>query len=58
MLDVARANPTDGTRMVGALASREGGVAVNRKHVQRLMREHRLLQPKRFEGRWRRPGYV
>ena len=43
VLDVARANPTDGTRMVAALASREHGVAVNRKRVQRLMREHRLL---------------
>ncbi len=57
MLGVARANPTDGTRMVAALASRESGVAVHRKRVQRLMREHRLLQPKRSEGRRRRPGY-
>jgi putative transposase len=30
---------------------------VNRKRVQRLMREHRLLQPKRSDGRRRRPGY-
>jgi transposase InsO family protein len=30
---------------------------VNRKRVQRLMREHALLQPKRSEGRRRRPGY-
>src|SRR4051794_37802326 len=44
VLAVARANPTDGTRMVAALASRELGEAVNRKRVQRLMREHRLLQ--------------
>ena len=59
VLDVARANPTDGTRMVAALASRElAGAAVNRKRVQRLMREHRLLQPKRSEGRRRRPGYL
>jgi putative transposase len=57
VLGVARANPTDGTRMVAALAAREGGVSVNRKRVQRLMREHRLLQPKRAEGRRRRPGY-
>ena len=58
VLDIARANPTDGTRMVAALASRElAGAAVNRKRAQRLMREHRLLQPKRSEGRRRRPGY-
>jgi len=44
VLDLARTNPTDGTRMVAALASRElAGAAVNRKRVQRLMREHRLL---------------
>ncbi|HEV7883092.1 MAG TPA: IS3 family transposase [Solirubrobacteraceae bacterium] len=58
VLDVARENPTDGTRMVAALASRQlNGDAVNRKRVQRLMREHRLLQPKRSEGRRKRPGY-
>jgi putative transposase len=57
VLDVARANPTDGTRMVAALARRQARTAVNRKRVQRLMREHRLLQPKPSEGRRRRPGY-
>ena len=57
MLGVAQANSTDGTRRVAALASREGGLVVNRKRVQRLMREHRLLQPKRSEERRRRPGY-
>jgi putative transposase len=58
VLQVARANPTDGTRMVAALASRAlAGRGVNRKRVQRLMREHALLQPKRSEGRRRRPGY-
>jgi len=57
VLEVARHNPTDGTRMVAALASRELAAAVNRKRVQRLMREHQLLQPKRSEGRRRRPGY-
>jgi putative transposase len=57
VLEVARENPTDGTRMVAALASRElAGAGVNRKRVQRLMREHRLLQPKRTEQRRRRPG--
>ena len=54
----ARENPTDGSRMVAALASREiAAGAVNRKRVQRLMREHRLLQPKRTEGRRKPPGY-
>lgn len=57
VLQVARENPTDGTRMVAALAAREASAPVNRKRVQRLMREHRLLQPKRSEGRRRRPGY-
>jgi len=57
VLEVARHNPTDGTRMVAALASRELDGAVNRKRVQRLMREHQLLQPRRTEGRRRRPGY-
>jgi len=50
-------NPTDGTRMVAALTSRASGRAVNRKRVQRLMRQHRPLQPVRTEGRRRRPGY-
>jgi putative transposase len=57
VLEVARENPTDGTRMVAALAGRELAGAVNRKRVQRLMREHRLLQPKRTESRRKRPGY-
>jgi putative transposase len=57
VLAVARANPTDGTRMVAALAGRELGGPVNRKRAQRLMREHRLLQRRRSEGRRRRPGF-
>jgi putative transposase len=57
VLAVARSNPTDGTRMVAALAGRELGGPVNRKRVQRLMREHRLLQRRRPEGRRRRPGF-
>ncbi len=43
--------------MVAALAGRELDASVNRKRVQRLMREHRLRQPKRTEGRRKRPGY-
>jgi putative transposase len=57
VLAVARSNPTDGTRMVAALAGRELGAQVNRKRVQRLMREHALLQRRRSEGRRRRPGF-
>jgi len=57
VLGIARTNATDGTRMVAALAAREARRPVNRKRVQRLMREHRLLQPKRSEGHRRRPGY-
>jgi putative transposase len=58
VLDVARGNPTDGTRIVTALAGRDLGRPVNRKRVQRLMREHALLQRRRSEGRRRRPGFV
>jgi putative transposase len=57
IVEVAKANPTDGTRMVAALASRELGEAVNRKRVQRVMREHRLLQRSRNTDRRRRPGF-
>ena len=54
---VAHANPTDGSRMVAALASRELGRQVNRKRAQRVMRQQRLLQRHRPLGRRRRPGF-
>lgn len=57
IVEVAKAYPTDGTRMVAALASRELGVPVNRKRVQRVMRAHNLLQKNTADGRRRRPGY-
>jgi putative transposase len=57
IVEVARANPTDGTRMVAALASRELGCQVNRKRAQRVMRELRLLQRHRPLRRRRRPGF-
>jgi putative transposase len=57
IVEVAKANPTDGTRMVAAIASRELGEAVNRKRAQRVMRSHKLLQPTRGNGRRRRPGF-
>jgi transposase InsO family protein len=43
--------------MVAALASRAFGEPVNRKRVQRVMRQHRLLQRSRNRDRRRRPGY-
>ena len=57
IVEVAKANPTDGTRMVAALASRQLGRPVNRKRVQRVMRAHRLLQPSRSGDCRRRPGF-
>jgi putative transposase len=57
IVEVAKANPTDGTRMVAALASRQIGRPVNRKRTQRVMREQRLLQRHRPSGRRRRPGF-
>lgn len=57
VVEVARANPVDGTRMVAALASRALGEPVNRKRVQRVMRAHGLLQRSRNIDRRRRPGY-
>jgi putative transposase len=55
--EVARDNPTDGTRMVAALASQRLGRQVNRKRAQRVMREQRLLQRHRPLRRRRRPGF-
>ena len=57
IVEIARANPTDGTRMVAALASRELGRQVNRKRAQRVMRMERLLQRHRPLRRRRRPGF-
>ena len=57
IVEVAHANPTDGTRMVAALTSRELGRQVNRKHAQRVMRQQRLLQRHRPLRRRRRPGF-
>jgi putative transposase len=57
IVEVAKANPTDGTRMVAALASRALGEPVNRKRVQRVMRAHQLLQRSRNGDRRRRPGF-
>jgi putative transposase len=57
IVELAKANPTDGTRMVAAIASRELGEPVNRKRAQRVMRAHKLLQRSRNTDRRRRPGF-
>src|SRR3989442_155104 len=57
IVEVAKANPSDGTRMVAALTSRRLGRPVNRKRAQRVMREQRLLQRHRPLRRRRRPGF-
>ncbi|MCW2573198.1 MAG: hypothetical protein JWO88_3256 [Frankiales bacterium] len=57
IVEVAKANPVDGTRMVAALASRQLGEPVNRKRVQRIIRAHNLLQHDRNRERRRRPGF-
>jgi putative transposase len=54
---VAKANPTDGYRMVWALTRRKLGVAVNRKRVLRVMREQGLIQQRGRPPRRRRPGF-
>jgi putative transposase len=57
IVEVAKANPTDGYRMVAAWTQRKLGVAVNRKRVLRVMREQRLIQRRRSVSRRRRPGF-
>jgi len=57
IVQVAKANPTDGYRMVWALTRRKLGVAVNRKRVLRVMREQKLIQRRGREPKRRRPGF-
>ena len=42
IVEVARANPVDSTRIFAALASREPGESVNRKRAQRVVRAREL----------------
>lgn len=56
IVETAKANPTDGYRIVTAWVRRRLGRAVNRKRVLRVMRAHRLIQRRRSEPRRRRPG--
>ncbi|MCA1701059.1 MAG: IS3 family transposase [Actinobacteria bacterium] len=57
IVETAKANPTDGYRMVWALTRRKLGRAVNRKRVLRVLREQKLIQRRRAVARRRRPGY-
>jgi putative transposase len=57
IVEVAKANPTDGYRMVWALVRRKLGIAVNRKRVLRVMREQGLIQRRRSVPRRKRPGF-
>lgn len=56
VVEVAKANPTDGYRMVAAIASRKVGRPVNRKRALRVMRQHGLIQRRVPLGRRKRPG--
>ena len=57
IVETAKENPTDGYRMVWALTRRKLGVAINRKRVLRVMRQHGLIQRRRSVPRRRRPGF-
>ena len=57
IVQTAEANPTDGYRMVCAIACRKLGRRVNRKRVLRVMRERKLIQRRQTELRRRRPGF-
>ena len=57
IVEVAKANPTDGYRLVTAWVQRKLGRAVNRKRVLRVMREQKLIQRRGREPERRRPGF-
>ena len=57
IVEVPKANPTDGYRLVTAWVARKLGVAVNRKRVLRVMREQKLIQRRHHEPKRRRPGF-
>ncbi len=57
IVEVAKANPTDGYRIVTAWVQRRLARAVNRKRVLRVMRERKLIQRRTHEPRRRRPGF-
>jgi putative transposase len=57
IVEIAKANQTDGYRMVCAFVRRRLGIAVNRKRVLRVMRERKLIQRRRPLERRKRPGF-
>jgi putative transposase len=57
IVEVAKANPTDGYRIVTAWVGRKLGRAVNRKRVLRVLREQKLIQRRGREPKRRRPGF-
>jgi putative transposase len=57
IVEAAKANPTDGYRLVTAWVGRKLGVPVNRKRVLRVMREQKLIQRRHHEPKRRRPGF-
>ncbi len=57
ILEVAHGNPTDGPGWSPPWPRDGPRARLIAGGVQRLKRVHRLLQPKRSEGRRRRPGY-
>ncbi|MGH3555435.1 MAG: IS3 family transposase [Mycobacterium sp.] len=57
IVEQAQANQTDGYRMICAFVRRRLGVAVNRKRVLRVMREHHLHRRRRPLERRKRPGF-
>jgi hypothetical protein len=54
IVEVAKANPADGYRIVTAWVARKLGRAVNRK---RVLREQKLIQRRGREPKRRRPGF-
>ncbi|MCA1678901.1 MAG: IS3 family transposase [Actinobacteria bacterium] len=57
IVEVSKANPTDGYRIVTAWVGRKLHRAVNRKRVLRVMREQKLIQRRGREPKRRRPGF-
>ncbi len=57
IVETAKANQTDGYRMVCALVRQKLGIQVNRKRVLRVMRSHGLIQRSSRPQRRKRPGF-
>ena len=57
LVEVARHNPTDGTRMWRRSRAERSAARSTASGAQRVMRAQRLLQRYRRSGRRRRPGF-